>query len=524
MELPGPPEYPAPRAENTPAAASSNAHGKGARQWPYRASVRIQVIPMGGLLRRCPHDRASRTRHRPTQIGAPEAKMSDPQSTASVSAKPRTTFDDLPLNPRLRAGIREMGYSEPTPIQEGTIPDAVHGRDLIGTAQTGTGKTAAFLLPILERLMNRPRGRIYALVLTPTRELAIQAEGFLEQLGRHTGLRGGAVYGGVGMRPQEQALRGGAEIIIATPGRLLDHMSRGYVDFRSLEILVLDEADRMLDMGFLPDVRRIHDRLPRNRQTMLFSATMPPEVVRLSRDFLKDPRMVHVAAKTVAAVGVTHLAVAAPSTHKTGILVQLLEDATMSSVLVFVRTKRRADRLVRDLQHAKVSAGVIHGNRSQSQRVHALESFRSGNHRVLVATDIAARGVDVEGVSHVINFDVPHEPETYVHRVGRTARAQRRGEAITLIAPEEAQDFSRIERLLGETIPRATLPGWDYSAAPPPSAPHPQGRGRSSQGRDRYQGRGGRGPPRGGRDRRSESHTSESGRPGGHSRGRTNRW
>ncbi len=486
--------------------------------------MRLRVTPEGALITLAPHEGISRTRHRPTQIGAPEANMSDPESTASVSAKPRPTFDDLPLNPRLRAGIREMGYSEPTPIQEGTIPDAVRGRDLIGTAQTGTGKTAAFLLPILERLMSRPRGRIYALVLTPTRELAIQAEGFLEQLGRHTGLRGGAVYGGVAMRPQEQALRGGAEIIIATPGRLLDHMSRGYVDLRSLEILVLDEADRMLDMGFLPDVRRIHDRLPRNRQTMLFSATMPPEVVRLSRDFLRDPRMVHVAAKTVAAVGVSHLAVAAPSAQKTGILVQLLQDATMSSVLVFVRTKRRADRLVRDLQHSNVSAGVIHGNRSQSQRVHALESFRSGNHRVLVATDIAARGVDVEGVSHVVNFDLPHESETYVHRVGRTARMQRRGVAISLIAPEDAPDFSRIERLLGETIPRATLPGWDYSAAPPPSAPSSQGRGRGSQGRDRFQGRRARGPPTGRRDRRNEGRSTDSGARGGHSRPRSNRW
>ncbi len=257
---------------------------------------------------------------------------------------------------------------------------------------------------------------------------------------------------------------------------------------------------------------------------MLFSATMPPEVVRLSRDFLRDPRMVHVAAKTVAAVGVSHLAVAAPSPQKTGILVQLLQDATMSSVLVFVRTKRRADRLVRDLQHSNVSAGVIHGNRSQSQRIHALESFRSGNHRVLVATDIAARGVDVEGVSHVVNFDVPHEPETYVHRVGRTARAQRRGEAISLIAPEDALDFSRIERLLGETIPRATLPGWDYSAAPPPSAPAAHGRGHGSQGRDRFQGRRGRSPPSGRRDRRGEGRASDSGGRGGHSRPRSNRW
>jgi len=430
--------------------------------------------------------------------------MSDPESSETRPAASTTTFDDLPLNAQLRAGIREMGYSQPTAIQQGAIPEAVLGRDLIGTAQTGTGKTAAFLLPILERLMTRPRGHILALVLTPTRELALQAEGFLRQLGRHTGLRGAAVYGGVGMGPQEHALRGGAEIIIATPGRLLDHMQRGYVDFRALEILVLDEADRMLDMGFLPDVRRIHGRLPRNRQTMLFSATMPPEIVRLSRDFLRDPRMVHVAAETVAAVGVSHLAVPAPSPQKTAMLCRLLEDQTMTSVLVFVRTKRRADRLVRDLARAGISVGVIHGNKSQNQRVLALEGFRSGNHRVLVATDIAARGVDVEGVSHVINYDVPHEPETYVHRVGRTARAQRRGDAITLVAPEEAQDLVRVERVLGEKIPRANMPGWDYNAppAPPVVVENPPGsrperghrdhRGRpSGQGRRDYRPRGG---------------------------------
>lgn len=403
--------------------------------------------------------------------------MSDPDSRTTSASQSPTSFEDLPLNAQLRAGIREMGYQTPTAIQQSAIPDAVLGRDLIGTAQTGTGKTAAFLLPILERLMSRPRGRIYALVLTPTRELALQAEGFLRQLGRHTGLRGAAVYGGVAMGPQEHALRGGAEIIIATPGRLLDHMQRGNVDFRALEILVLDEADRMLDMGFLPDVRRIHDQLPRTRQTMLFSATMPPEIVRLSRDFLHEPRMVHVAAETVAAVGVSHLAVPAPSTQKTALLCRLLEDETMTSTLVFVRTKRRADRLVRDLRRAGVSAGVIHGNKSQNQRILALEGFRSGNHRVLVATDIAARGIDVEGVSHVVNYDVPHEPEVYVHRVGRTARAQRRGDSITLVAPEEEQDLTRVERLLGEKIPRARMPGWDYNSPPQPPVlvPNPPG-------------------------------------------------
>jgi ATP-dependent RNA helicase RhlE len=410
--------------------------------------------------------------------------MSEP--TDGPAATPRrnpTTFEDLPLHPRLRDGIREMGYRQPTAIQEGAIPDAVLGRDLIGTAQTGTGKTAAFLLPILERLMDHPRGRLYALVLTPTRELALQAEGFLHQLGRHTSLRGAAVYGGVGMGPQERALRGGVEIIVATPGRLLDHLQRGYVDFSGLEILVLDEADRMLDMGFLPDVRRIVSRLPRQRQTMLFSATMPPEIVRLARDFLREPKMVQVAAETVAAVGVSHLAIDAPGFQKAGILKSLLDDETMKSVLVFTRTKHRANRVAQDLQRSGVSAGVIHGNKSQNQRVLALEGFRSGEHRVLVATDIAARGVDVEGVSHVVNFDVPHEPETYVHRVGRTARAQRRGDAITLVSGEEEDDLRRIERLLGEQIPRTRMPGWDYDRPPPPSGDGGRGPDRRTFGR-----------------------------------------
>jgi ATP-dependent RNA helicase RhlE len=361
-----------------------------------------------------------------------------------------------------------MGYRSATPIQSRAIPEAVLGRDLVATAQTGTGKTAAFLLPILERTLELPPGRIYALILTPTRELAVQAVGFLKQLGHYTRRRGAAVYGGVGMEEQTRALRGGAEIIIATPGRLLDHMQRGHVDFRSLRILVLDEADRMLDMGFLPDVRRILATLPRARQTMLFSATMPPEVVRLSRDFLVDPRMVHVDPTTVAAVGVSHLALPVPGHRKAPLLRELLRDETMTSVLVFARTKHRADRLARQLQQWGINAGVIHGNRSQSQRQNALEGFRGGSHRVLVATDIAARGIDVEGVSHVVNFDVPHEPEAYVHRVGRTARAQRRGDAYTLVSPEELSDLTRIERLLGFPIPRSRIPDFDYAAPPPP--------------------------------------------------------
>ena len=406
--------------------------------------------------------------------------MSDPEtSTAEPSGDRKRTFDELPLGPALRRGVHEMGYREPTEIQSGTIPAAVEGRDLIGTAQTGTGKTAAFLLPILERLFDRPRGRIYALILTPTRELAIQAEGFLAKLGRHTRLRGAAVYGGVGMADQEHALRGGAEIIVATPGRLLDHMDRGYVDFRGMEILVLDEADRMLDMGFLPDVRRVLDRLPRQRQTMLFSATMPPEVVRLAREFLRDPHIVRVDPTTVAAVGVTHRALMVAADRKTDALIDRLKDPSLTSVLVFVRTKHRADRLLRQLSQRGFSAATIHGNRSQSQRVKALEGFRSGRHRILVATDIAARGVDVEGVSHVVNYDVPHEPEAYVHRVGRTARARRQGDALTLVSREELPDLRRIEQLLGFDIPREIGPGGSppdpsqghvRSVHPPPSA------------------------------------------------------
>ncbi len=371
-----------------------------------------------------------------------------------------------------------MGYYSATPIQSRAIPEAVQGRDVVATAQTGTGKTAAFLLPILERTLDLPPGRIYALVLTPTRELALQAEGFVERLGRYTRRRGAAVYGGVGMEPQTRALRGGAEIIIATPGRLLDHMERGYVDFAALKILVLDEADRMLDMGFLPDVRRILGRLPRARQTMLFSATMPPPVVELAREFLTEPRMVHVDPTTVAAVGVTHLALPVLAHLKASLLRQLLDDETMTSVLVFARTKHRADRLARQLEHWGVSTSVIHGNRSQSQRVRALEGFRGGAHRVLVATDIAARGIDVEGVSHVVNFDVPHESEVYVHRVGRTARAQRRGEAYTLVSPEEESDLKGIERLIGFPISRVRIPGFDYGApAPPREGRPPPGRG-----------------------------------------------
>jgi ATP-dependent RNA helicase RhlE len=392
------------------------------------------------------------------------------------------TFEEMPLHATLRRGIAEMGYLEPTPIQRDAIPAAVGGRDLIGTAQTGTGKTAAFLLPILERLLSAPRGRIHALVLTPTRELALQAMGFLDVLGKHSGLRSVSVYGGVGMGEQERGLRGGAEIVVATPGRLLDHMSRGYVNFREVEILVLDEADRMLDMGFLPDVRRILRELPPRRQTLLFSATMPPPVLQLAREFLRDPKSVKVGETTAAAVGVSHLALPVPAHRKTDLLRTLLEDQTMTSVLVFTRTKHRADRLARQLRDAGFDVGVIHGNRSQNQRVQALERFREGHHRVLVATDIAARGIDVEGISHVVNYDLPDVPEAYIHRVGRTARATRQGDAYSFVTPEEEPDLVRIERHLGLAIPKSRLPGFDY--AKPAPAPTGNYGGQERRGRE----------------------------------------
>jgi ATP-dependent RNA helicase RhlE len=421
--------------------------------------------------------------------------MSEPPRRTAASEPPPTSdevrFEELPLHPKLHAGAREMGYLVATPIQSRAIPEAVLGRDLVATAQTGTGKTAAFLLPILERTLDLPPGRIYALVLTPTRELALQAEEFLRKLGRHTHRRGVAVYGGVGLEPQIQAVRGGAEIVVATPGRLLDLMERGHLDWRELKILVLDEADRMLDMGFLPDVRRVLRALPRERQTMLFSATMPPPIVELAREFLRSPKMVHVDPTTVAAVGVSHLALPVPGHLKGELLRELLLDQTMTSVLVFARTKHRANRLAQQLDRWSIPAAVIHGNKSQNQRVLALEGFREGSHRVLVATDIAARGIDVEGVSHVVNYDVPHEPEVYIHRVGRTARAQRSGDAFSLVSPDEEGDFTRIERLLGFGIPRAKIPGFDYNASAPP------GGGRGDGGRRDYGGgyRGRGGPP-----------------------------
>jgi ATP-dependent RNA helicase RhlE len=338
---------------------------------------------------------------------------------------------------------------------------------LIACAPTGTGKTVAFLLPTLQRLLDGPARRTRALILTPTRELAIQVNDHLSPLIRHTSLGGTAVYGGVALSPQQRALRSGATVVTATPGRLLDHIRRGSVDLSRVEVLVLDEADRMLDMGFLPDIRRILDYLPAERQTLLFSATMPQEVVRLAASVLRDPARVEVGPGTRPVARITQTLCPVPEHLKTPLLMALLEEAGVESALIFTRTKRRAERLTRQLTKAGVSATQIHGDCSQGQRVAALEGFRAGRYRVLVATDVAGRGIDVEGISHVINYDLPETAETYVHRAGRTARVEATGYAISLVTPSDEPTMRAIERTIGQTIERRRLSHFDYSVEPP---------------------------------------------------------
>jgi ATP-dependent RNA helicase RhlE len=371
------------------------------------------------------------------------------------------TFADLGLHPDILQSVKDAGYTHPTPIQALAIPLALEGRDLIGLAQTGTGKTAAFALPILNQLMGGPR-RSRALILTPTRELCVQVEENFHKYAEHSGLKTLAVYGGVALEPQTKALRKGIDIVIATPGRLLDHLERQNVVFDDLEVLVLDEADRMLDMGFAPQINRIVGAIPKYRQTMLFSATMPPEVEALSRKYLRKPHVIQVGRRSMAAIGVTHAVYPVPRIRKTQLLTELLKDKAMDSVLIFTRTKHGADRVVRDLQQAGIQATAMHGDKTQKERTRALEDFKEGKIRVLVATDVAQRGLDVTGITHVINFDVPQEPEDYVHRIGRTGRAESSGDAYTLMSPDEIAMVRTIERVIGQEIPRVSVPGYDF--------------------------------------------------------------
>ena len=373
-------------------------------------------------------------------------------------------FSALALDPKLLRGVDDLGFTRPTPIQAEAIPPALEGRDLLACAATGSGKTAAFVLPILHKLMDRPRGTTGALVLAPTRELALQIVDDVKDLARHTKLKAEPVYGGVGMGPQERAFRQGADIIVATPGRLLDHFQYPYAKLAGLEYLVLDEADRMLDMGFLPDIRRVLKHIPTVKQTFFFSATMPPQIEKLTREILKNPVKIALQRKAAPAKGVAQTLYPVPASLKGSLLVELLKRGDMDDALVFTRTKHRADRVTKLLSRNGITAERIHGNRSQAQRTRALAGFKAGDFRVLVATDIAARGIDVESLGHVVNFDIPKVPEDYIHRVGRTARAERVGDAFSLVSPEEEGDMKRIERAVGTTIPRSQLEGFAYQA------------------------------------------------------------
>ncbi len=375
-------------------------------------------------------------------------------------------FQQFSFHPKVVAGINALGYTTPTPIQAQAIPKIMAGHDLMGLAQTGTGKTAAFALPILHRLMQGPRKQVRALVIAPTRELAEQINDALLELGQQTRLKSITVYGGVNVNPQIEKLKNGVEIVVACPGRLLDHINQGTIDLTNLELLVLDEADQMFDMGFLPDIRRILKHLPAQRQTMLFSATMPTEIRGLAREILRDPATVQVDNVAPAAT-VSHALYPVAQHLKTPLLMQLLKHTDTDSVLIFTRTKHRAKRVGEQLEKAGYTAASLQGNLSQNRRQAAMDGFRNGTYQILVATDIAARGIDVSQVSHVINYDIPDTSEAYIHRIGRTGRAARNGDAFTMITDEDTVMVKAIERTLGTAIERRTVDGFDYTVPAP---------------------------------------------------------
>jgi ATP-dependent RNA helicase RhlE len=387
-------------------------------------------------------------------------------------------FEQFNLDPRLMQGITRAGYETPTPIQEAAIPAAARGRDIIGTAQTGTGKTASFVLPILNRLINGQRGVPRALIVTPTRELADQINDVVRTLAAGTKLRSATIYGGVGANPQIQALRNGTEILVACPGRLLDLIQQGHARMNRIEVLVLDEADRMFDMGFLPDVRRIIKIMPEQRQTMLFSATFPPEVELLASQSLKQPQKIAMGISRPAHT-VSHALYPVPAHLKSPLLLELLKRTDTNSVLVFTRTKYRAQKVTQQIQRAGHKVTSLHSDRSQGQRQAALKGFKEGTHHIMVATDIAARGLDVESISHVINYDMPDTADAYIHRIGRTGRAQKTGDAFTLVTPEDNDMIRTLERIMGQPLKRETLEGFDYTRPAPPRT-EGGGRGRGA--------------------------------------------
>ncbi|HVZ77515.1 MAG TPA: DEAD/DEAH box helicase [Gemmatimonadaceae bacterium] len=396
----------------------------------------------------------------PRRKPRPEASSTE-AATAAATEAPTSAFEALGLSAPVVRAVRDAGYVEPTPIQAEAIPLVLKGRDVMGLAQTGTGKTAAFTLPIVNQLIGGPR-RTRALILTPTRELCVQVEESVHKYAKHAELGVAPVYGGVPLEPQQKKLRAGVDVVVATPGRLIDHLERQNVVFDDLEVLVLDEADRMLDMGFAPQINRIVGELPRYRQTLLFSATMPPEVEALARKYLRKPVVVQIGLRSAAASTVTHAVYPVPRERKSALLASLLQQEGMDSVLVFTRTKHGADRVVRHLEHEGISATAMHADKTQPQRTKALHDFKHGKIRVLVATDIAQRGLDISGISHVINYDVPQQPEDYVHRIGRTGRAATTGDAFTFMAPDEIAMVRTIERVIGQPIPRISVPGFDF--------------------------------------------------------------
>ncbi len=397
--------------------------------------------------------------------------MSDP---VVPTAAPAPSFATLQLDPRVLTAVSAAGYTEPTPIQLAAIPHVLAGLDLIGIAQTGTGKTAAFMLPILTRLAKAPNARCTrVLVLVPTRELATQIEENVNIYAKGLSLRCATVFGGVGERPQINALRAGYEVIVACPGRLIDLMERRFGDFRGVEHLVLDEADRMLDMGFLPSIRRIVRIMPAKRQTLMFSATLSKDIEALTRDFQRTPKKIEIGVRTNPAATVTQRIYEVPRNLKLSLLGYLLQQSNlaegMESVLIFTRTKHGADRVARKLETMAVPTGVLHSNRTQPQRQKALADFKSGAVRALVATDIAARGIDVEGISHVVNYDFPMHTEDYIHRIGRTGRANLAGDAISFVCEDDHASVRQLERSIGHGIVRARAEGFDYAAVQAPA-------------------------------------------------------
>jgi ATP-dependent RNA helicase RhlE len=394
------------------------------------------------------------------------------------------SFNQFNLDSRLLSAIARAGYITPTPVQSAAIPQALAGHDLIGTAQTGTGKTAAFVLPILHKLLAGTRGLPRALIITPTRELAEQTHETIHLLGAETRIRSATIYGGVGAAPQIRALREGVDILVACPGRLLDHMEHRHADLTGVQLLVLDEADRMLDMGFLPSVRKILKHTPMQRQTLLFSATFPPEIEQLAAETLRHPRRIALGLSRPAHT-VSHALFPVAQHLKTQLLLSLLRHTDTASVLIFTRTKHRAQRLAQQIARTGHRVTSLHSNRTQGQRQSALDGFKGGTYQIMVATDIAARGLDVESVSHVINYDMPDTADAYIHRIGRTGRAERTGDAFTLMTPDDDAMVRTLEKIMGQRLRRETLAGFDYAASVPTHSAPARGPLRPPQGKSR---------------------------------------